>query len=232
MSISVVQHVCSAQVTTNDATVAAAVTNVPTKGNYLIALGRHAGNLFLTSVADGVNIWTPRPSTGANAPISWIADCQVVGDMTGKTITATLGANDANKGIYVFEVASPEGLEFVTAAYNAVFFNGTARNFAGNKLPTKEVGWLQLGAWADSSQDTSLTPSAGWTNLPTATFSGGFSTASIFIEGVYKISVAADQSGAEPLATGATSPVGYSCIGALYKKSSPPSASHRMPLAV
>lgn len=216
MTVALVQLVANGANNTNNTTATASVTNVPTIGNHLLLFARHASTgTSLSSVGDTVSTWQVDHASAPN--LIALASAKVTGDLTGKTITATWGAATTNKIFWVYEFSGLHASSwFGTAVSAAVFFNGASRNVGGSTVTPATIGDLVVGAWADSSTETSLTPGTGYTNLTGVTGSGYYNSGTAFIEGVYR--AAASTSAQAPTATGSSSPGGYGALAAYYKQ--------------
>lgn len=217
MAISAPTVVGSGTSTTNNTTVSLSVSTVPPRGALLLVGCRFNNSQTSISFSDGINNYTTRTAGSINEAFG---DCIVTGDMTGATITATGAANSTAKIIIAAYVTGAQQENRFGAATGSVpVFQGTARNIGGNTLTTKETGDIQFGFWSLDTTETSLTASAGWTNVGTWTGSGYYTANSLSLEGVYQIitSVGAKQ----PLATGGASPFAYGAFTLWYRVAPP-----------
>lgn len=205
-----IQSVGAGSSNANNTTVAAAVANVPTPGSSLIAIGINAANaVALSSVDDGLNFWEvliPGAVSGWNI---WVARCDVRGDMTGLTVTATLNGASDGKLLWVVEFDKLGAL--VANPWRGQAFDGTNRQIGFGLDVHPRAGGIIIGAWGigGSGGETGLTPDAGYTNLPTETGSGYYNGVGVngFVEGVWRVATGATE---QPGANG-VSILGYDC---------------------
>lgn len=221
MAASVVQLIAAGENTTNNTTLPLTVLAQPTPGNVVIIAARN-GNAAnrLISTSDGANTWwtrldnSQRDLSASAVAASWV-DAMAVKPL-GATITLTWsGASNLKVG-YAWEVAGLDPHRWFggVSVPGTYVLGGTAR--ASNAIVCTFAGDAIFSAWLwDSTVETSLTPSGGWTAGPASTGAGYFAGTNNSAEMVYQVTTTTGSK--TPAATGGSSPFALSQGAAIYR---------------
>lgn len=170
---SVVQGTCAGTSAVSSATVVVAVTNVPTIGNWIIAIAVANSTNGSVTISDTVNTWQQNDNadlgeTAFPTLSVGIASAKVSGSLSGKSITATWSPTATAKALYVFEVANLTATTWLGASQTALQTPASTVRTGGATL-TPGANDLCLNAFMVNQAETSFTAGAGWTRIPTVT---------------------------------------------------------------